>query len=147
MSRFLFLYFRKARRSGIGFGDLCGHAKPCFNCEMPVPTRQGTLRLRPLTRWNWRVSLATARRLNNAVKDGEATTKWHAASFMALFKHFTIDIRFCVTTKVTKSDPRPLSSFIITHTRQMIYLLQNKKTLPHIDATKLRRAHHDRQAF
>jgi hypothetical protein len=69
-----------------------------------------------LTRWNRRVSLAVARRLNGAVKDGEATTKWRAASFTALFKHFTIELSFCVSRMITKSVPKPLPSSTKTST-------------------------------
>jgi hypothetical protein len=63
-----------------------------------------------LTRWNWRAPFSATRRLNGAVKDGEATAQRRAASFTASVKHLTIAARFCVTTKVTKTDPR-LSSF------------------------------------
>jgi hypothetical protein len=69
-----------------------------------------------LTRWNWRVSLAIARRLNSAVKDGEATAQRRAASFTALFKHFTIEPSFCVSRMITKSVPKPLPSSTKTNT-------------------------------
>jgi hypothetical protein len=48
---------KTAKPLGIGFGDLCGHAKPCFDCLLPVKAHQGTFRcasLLPLTRLNWR---------------------------------------------------------------------------------------------
>jgi hypothetical protein len=44
------------RTSWIAFGDHSAHAKAGFNHEVPVQTPQGTLRLRPLTRLNWRAS-------------------------------------------------------------------------------------------
>jgi hypothetical protein len=39
-----------------GFGDHSVHAKPWFDCLLPIQARQDTLRLRALTRLNWRPS-------------------------------------------------------------------------------------------
>jgi hypothetical protein len=45
------------KRVKIGFGDPYDHAKPCFNCLLPVQPRQGPpCGLKPLTRLNWRAS-------------------------------------------------------------------------------------------
>jgi hypothetical protein len=45
------------KRLWTGFATHCVPAKPCFNCQVPVQSRQGTFRyasLLPLTRLNWR---------------------------------------------------------------------------------------------
>jgi hypothetical protein len=39
-----------AKMLWIGFGDRSVHAKPCFNCVVPVQARQATLRSLGLTR-------------------------------------------------------------------------------------------------
>jgi hypothetical protein len=53
----------------IGFGDLFGHTKPCFNCLLPVQSRQGPpCGLKPLTRLNWRALFRGGGRLFGAVK-------------------------------------------------------------------------------
>jgi hypothetical protein len=54
------------RTLGNGFGDLCGHAKPGFDCLLPVKARQGAFRyasLMPLTRLNWRRAVSWLRPL------------------------------------------------------------------------------------
>jgi hypothetical protein len=94
------------KRFRTGFGDLFGHAKPCLNCRLPVPARQGALRLRALTRLNQRAQSQKEARLFEAVKDGEATTKWRAASFTASNRHFTIDRRFVCSIACTKARPK-----------------------------------------
>jgi hypothetical protein len=45
------------KRLWTGFATHCVLAKPCFNCQVPAPSRQDTLRLRVLTRLNWRPSV------------------------------------------------------------------------------------------
>jgi hypothetical protein len=52
----------------MGFGDHSVPAKPCYDYRVPVQTRQDTLRLRVLTRLNWRPSTCGEARLFGDVK-------------------------------------------------------------------------------
>jgi hypothetical protein len=77
----------KRKGLGIGFGDLFGHAKPCFDCFCQLKRCPGPrFALTPLTRLNWR-ELPYRSRLS------EAVTARKAVALTASNRPYTIEAK------------------------------------------------------